>query len=99
MSRDRLVNKLLKLPEVREYFRESLTLEDDDFDRRLQMYLELFPFIAADFRLRSDCHELHRNLSSGSKEKTVTFSQIKEEYRAALEELRESLTDVEVEII
>jgi hypothetical protein len=99
---------------IRKYFRDKLELDDDEFDRRFQMYLEIFPFLAVDFRLKDDCHFIHREaklaVRSSDPASNISVSIIdtpelephylskSENYRAILEEIRESLYNLEVEI-
>lgn len=98
---------------LRRYFKDKLEMDDDEFERRFQMYLEIFPFIALDFRLKSDCHFVHKsakiivNNTEGHNhqsriattvESEPTYARKAEEYRAELIKIRESIMNIEIEI-
>ncbi len=50
----------LNHPKIKAYFKDKLEMDESEFDRRLQLYLEIFPFLAMDFRMRNDCHAIHQ---------------------------------------
>jgi hypothetical protein len=81
-------------------------MDEEEFERRFQLYLEVFPFIAVDFRLKDDCHAIHRSAtldSFGHKIKSTTemepsYQGKAEAYRKTLEEIRENMDTTEFEI-
>lgn len=99
---------------IKQYFKDELAFSDDEeFERRLQLYLEIFPFIAVDFRLKNDCAAIHRSAKILTQTPTGAISNSKIQstneietsypakavsYRKALLETRESLDLSEIEI-
>lgn len=107
------LNKFKNESKLRQYFKDNLELEDEDFERRLQLYLEIFPFLAIDFRLKEDCHVIHQTAnivsktSSGhnhkielknTKETENSYFGKSESYRKILSKLREAMEVNEIEI-
>lgn len=86
--------KILRDERIRSFFRGSLELTDEEFERRLQAYLELLPFIALDFMLHGDTGEL------SEQEMVNQFKARILKYRQVLHELREAqkLGNIEIKV-
>jgi len=97
---------------LKQYFRDNLEMDDEEFERRVQLYLEVFPFIAVDFRLKGDCNAIHQSAQiktqsigtsyeskiKNTKEIDLSYNQTSEEYRKQLEILREASVSTEITI-
>lgn len=83
---------------LKEYFKGELALDDDEIDRRYQMYLELFPFIWADFRLKADCALVHATADLKTKDVNGILPILISKYRVALKELRDQSEIIEVQV-
>lgn len=98
------LSKIKSDPNVLAYFKEELELDEEELNRRIQLYLEVFPFIAMDFRLREDCALIHRSLKinnssvTESPEISPSLKQKINKYNDALKELRRELELSEIEI-
>jgi len=90
---------------VKKFFKDELDLDEEEFNRRLQMYLEIYPFLVLDFRLREECKNIHKSMkinnSSGhvtiqdSEDLDDTFNSTLSKYRNKLIELRDKLTEID----
>jgi hypothetical protein len=85
-----MLSQIISDPKVRAFFRDELKLTEEELQRRVRVYLELFPFIAIDFDLMGPNEDRAIVMNK--------FLQRERAYRELLKDLQEQDNWVDMDI-